>query len=262
MRDQTIRAAGRLRARCVYRRCARGGMRRWRRPGQRLDAPGGSAVALRRGAGNTVVRIYVPGRQSNEFGDCENRDVAVSARRAARMPCGAGPNVQTTATPLRFDAAAAVAGSQVLAINVSGPTTISQTLSVGPNSGGCVPSPGGSTCQLALSLPARNLYRHGRQLGDCVQRRSALKQRAQPHFGRRALTGRRRSRFVHERPESAGRNRSLRRRKASAARRDARRKSKRDGRAAAAQTSDRVRPADRSPRPSRKPRRPPRTCFT
>ncbi len=42
----------------------------------------------------------------------------------------------------------------MLAINVSGPTNISQTLSVGPNAGGCVPSQGGSTCQLALSLPA------------------------------------------------------------------------------------------------------------
>jgi hypothetical protein len=45
-------------------------------------------------------------------------------------------------------------GSQLLSINVNGPTAISQTVSVGPNSSGCTTAPGGSTCQLALSLPS------------------------------------------------------------------------------------------------------------
>ena len=47
-----------------------------------------------------------------------------------------------------------VATVLALAINVTGPTTITQTVSVGPNSAGCTPSPGGATCQLTLALPA------------------------------------------------------------------------------------------------------------
>jgi hypothetical protein len=40
----------------------------------------------------------------------------------------------------------------MLAINVNGPTAISQTLAVGPNAGGCAPAPGGTSCQLTLAL--------------------------------------------------------------------------------------------------------------
>ncbi len=118
--------------------------------------PGGSSGSSFAGVGNTVVRIFVPaGSQLN----------SATAKTATSQPPpivgavpgavpGAAPNIQTTATPSVSTPQPAVAGSQVLAINVSGPTTISQTLPVGPNAGDCVPSPGGATCQLALSLPA------------------------------------------------------------------------------------------------------------
>ncbi len=115
--------------------------------------PGGNTGSNFAGTGNTVVRIYVPaGSQLNA--PTAKTATSPSAPVLGAVP-GAVPNVQTTATPpVSTPQPAAAAGSQVLAINVSGPTTISQTLSVGPNAGGCVPSPGGATCQLALSLPA------------------------------------------------------------------------------------------------------------
>ncbi len=111
----------------------------------------GSVTSGFAGVGSTVVRIFVPaGSQLNS-----------STAKTATFPSpplpgavsGFAPNVQTTATPV-VSTPPPPAGSQELAINVSGPTTISQTLAVGPNAGGCVPSQGGSTCQLSLSLPA------------------------------------------------------------------------------------------------------------
>lgn len=57
-------------------------------------------------------------------------------------------------TPPPVTTGPAAPGSQLLAINVNGPTAINQTVPVGPNSSGCAQAPGGSTCQLALSLPA------------------------------------------------------------------------------------------------------------
>lgn len=114
--------------------------------GMMLPGSGGPVGA---GAGNTVVRIYVPaGTQTSSISKVAN---VQSPPAGGGMPA-VGPNV-TTATVAPVATPPPVAGSQALAINVSGPTTISQTVSVGPNSSGCTPSPGGSTCQLALSLP-------------------------------------------------------------------------------------------------------------
>ena len=103
------------------------------------------------GAGSTTVRIYVPagaGVPAKQF---------VPPSPATPPPVGAfggtSANLQTLATP-PVSTPPPAPGSQSLAISVSGPTTISQTLSVGPNSAGCTPAAGGSTCQLALSLPA------------------------------------------------------------------------------------------------------------
>lgn len=112
------------------------------------NAAGGNGFA---GAGNTVVRIYVPAAsQSNSA--AAKFAASPSPITPGAIP-GLAPNVQTTATP-PVSTPPPASGSQVLAISVSGPTTISQTLAVGPNAGGCAPAPGGSTCQLALSLPA------------------------------------------------------------------------------------------------------------
>ena len=44
-------------------------------------------------------------------------------------------------------------GAQVLSLSFAGPTTISQVVTVGPNAGGCTPAPGGTSCQVSLSIP-------------------------------------------------------------------------------------------------------------
>ena len=93
---------GRPRARCVYRRCARGGMCRRRRPGQRDDAPG-QRRTRRAGVGNTVVRIYVPaGTQMNSIAKVAN---VPSPPAGGGMP-GVGPNVTTATDGSGCDAAA------------------------------------------------------------------------------------------------------------------------------------------------------------
>ncbi len=103
------------------------------------------------GVGNTVVRIYVP------IGSQVSTPNPKSPAFPSPPPAGAAPGtattIQTPATPA-LSTSPPAPGSQMLAINVSGPTMISQTVPVGPASGGCAPTTGGSTCQLALSLPA------------------------------------------------------------------------------------------------------------
>jgi hypothetical protein len=101
-------------------------------------------------AGNTVVRIFVPTAQQNVFGRVQ----------APQTPSANGPPVLGgIAGPIGLAPGAAPTsppppGSQMLAINVNGPTAISQTLAVGPNAGGCAPATGGTNCQLTLALPA------------------------------------------------------------------------------------------------------------
>jgi hypothetical protein len=110
---------------------------------------GGAAGA--NGVGNTFVKIFVPGSAAPGAG--LSRSVSFPT---AAPPQTLGANAPiTTAPPLPLSGGAQSNGNaQLLAINVSGPTTISQTVSVGPNSSGCAPSPGGTSCQLALTLPA------------------------------------------------------------------------------------------------------------
>jgi hypothetical protein len=111
--------------------------------------PAGSGANGVAAAGNTVVRIYVPaGSQVNPGG---GRPVVVPPAPGG-LPgsvSNQAPTAPVTAAPPSLSA-----GSQALAINVTGPTTISQTLSVGPNSTGCSPAAGGSSCQVGLSLPS------------------------------------------------------------------------------------------------------------
>lgn len=121
--------------------CAGGGA-------QGVLMPSGGGLSGAGGAGNTVVRIFIPlgaAAPGKPFGP-----------PPTPLPVGALPGtttVQTPATP-PVSTPAPAPGSQSLSINVSGPTTISQTISVGPNSSGCTPAAGGSNCQLALTLPA------------------------------------------------------------------------------------------------------------
>ncbi|HYL27226.1 MAG TPA: hypothetical protein VEW74_05280, partial [Candidatus Nitrosotalea sp.] len=111
----------------------------------------GGAASLA-GAGNTVVKIYVPvGSQVNSV---TNRAPALPTPPAPGTGTGIGAGTGVTVSPPPVSTPPPAPGSQSLSINVTGPTTISQVVSVGPNSSGCTPGVGGSTCQLALSLPA------------------------------------------------------------------------------------------------------------
>jgi hypothetical protein len=124
--------------------CAGGGSE-----GSVLVPAGSAGTGSVAGVGNTVVRIYVPAGATLPMRQL--------APQLTPPPIGAVPgtlaNPQAPATP-PVSTPAPAPGSQSLAINVSGPTTFSQTVSVGPNSAGCTPAAGGSTCQLALSLPS------------------------------------------------------------------------------------------------------------
>jgi hypothetical protein len=106
------------------------------------------------GSGNTVVHIYVPaGIQASAL--AKPAPIPSLPATGGLAAPGVSSNGQLPATaPISTPAPATAGGLQALAINVSGPTTISQTVSVGPNANGCTPAPGGSTCQLGLTLPA------------------------------------------------------------------------------------------------------------
>jgi hypothetical protein len=105
-------------------------------------------------SGNTTVKIYVPA------GAQVSTPNPKSPLLPPQQPVSGGgfpaTNTQPIATPPVSTPAATpqpAPGSQMLAINVTGPTAISQTVSVGPTSSGCTLAPGGSVCQLSLSLP-------------------------------------------------------------------------------------------------------------
>jgi len=104
------------------------------------------------GTGNTIVRIFVPaGTPSSPL----TRPVITPS---PPPPGGFVPltGTSTVATPGTSMAGGTQGppGSQTLAINVTGPTTINQNVIVGPNASGCTPAPGGTACQLSLTLPA------------------------------------------------------------------------------------------------------------
>ncbi|MBV8343981.1 MAG: hypothetical protein JO190_03180 [Candidatus Eremiobacteraeota bacterium] len=113
--------------------------------------PGGTSVLQGGGAsGNTVVRIFVPATsQSNP-----RLPTLPTLPPPPQQPLSGAVPVTTPAAPTVSSIAPAPNGGQLLAINMNGPTSISQSVTVGPNAAGCSPAPGGSTCQLALTLPA------------------------------------------------------------------------------------------------------------
>jgi hypothetical protein len=115
--------------------------------------PAANSGASGGAVGNTIVRIFVP-TTSNGFGRSP-------APPLAPPPASLGGPVPGGPLPLPIGNSPAGAptpvpppGSQVLAINVSGPTAISQSVTVGPNAGGCSPAASGTSCQLTLALPA------------------------------------------------------------------------------------------------------------
>lgn len=105
------------------------------------------------GAGNTVVKIYVP--PGSQVSAPSNRPPFVpSPPPAGTNALGNTPPPIAQPTP-GVPTAAPPPGSQTLAINMNGPAAIAQTVSVGPASSGCSPAAGGgTTCQLSLTLPA------------------------------------------------------------------------------------------------------------
>jgi len=101
-------------------------------------------------AGNTVVRIFVPTTQQNAFAKTPPPPPSSVGVAAPVVGGLVPPSVGTS--PAATPTSPPPPGSQMLAINVNGPTAISQTLAVGPNAGGCAPAPGGTSCQLTLAL--------------------------------------------------------------------------------------------------------------
>jgi hypothetical protein len=140
------RAAAALAAAMLLESCAGGGGQ-----GSNIVVPPGSV-----GSGNGVaaianvnVKIYVP---AGGAGSVSNPKPVFSPPPSLPGIGGTTIAPQAGATP-PVTTPPPAPGSQLVSINVSGPTTISQTVSVGPNSAACSPSLGGSTCQLSLSLP-------------------------------------------------------------------------------------------------------------
>ncbi len=107
--------------------------------------PGGTGGSTSVSGGNTIVRIFVPtGSQSS----------GSLARPSPLATPAQGLAAPMLSSPAPIAGVANAAGAQVLTINMTGPTSISQSVSVGPNATGCAPAAGGTSCQLGLSLPS------------------------------------------------------------------------------------------------------------
>ncbi len=115
--------------------------------------PAGAALGAG-GSGNTVVRIFVPAASQTNPALSKVPSLPALPSPVAPQPLGGAVPVTTAPPPVTAGLAVAGNGTQVLAINVIGPTSITQNVTVGPNATGCSPAPGGTSCQLALTLPA------------------------------------------------------------------------------------------------------------
>ena len=103
------------------------------------------------GVGNTVVRIFVPaGTPSSPL----TRPIITTTPTPSAFVPANGPAPATAPVAPVPGATPGPPGSQTLAISVTGPTTINQNVIVGPNASGCSPAPGGTACQLSMTLPA------------------------------------------------------------------------------------------------------------
>ncbi|HEV3195213.1 MAG TPA: hypothetical protein VGZ06_03675 [Candidatus Cybelea sp.] len=145
VRRFTARAAVVIAAAAFAGGCSGGGGQ-----GGALMPAGNGPISGTGGAGSTVVRIFVPGAPAFNPGAPKLAPLPTPA-----MPQALGAIPVTTAPPAAVGPGGPQgSGTQALAINMSGPTTISQTVTVGPNATGCTPSSGGTSCQLALTIPA------------------------------------------------------------------------------------------------------------
>ena len=109
--------------------------------------------------GNALLRIFVPAAPASSFG----RAPAALPAPQSSSPTGGitlsgAPGIGTFPTPVPTSpgvtpASSPPPGAQVLSLSFAGPTTISQVVTVGPNAGGCTPAPGGTSCQVSLSIP-------------------------------------------------------------------------------------------------------------
>ncbi len=100
------------------------------------------------------MRIFVPAGSQNNPALSRAPSLPALPSPVPQQPLGGAVPVTTAPPPPPMSGAPAGNGAQVLAINVSGPTSITQSVTVGPNATGCSPAPGGTNCQLALTLPA------------------------------------------------------------------------------------------------------------
>ncbi|MBV8197537.1 MAG: hypothetical protein JO263_05355 [Candidatus Eremiobacteraeota bacterium] len=113
--------------------------------------PPGSGGGVSGGAQNTLVKIFVPAGAQPPVRSSPIVSATPPQVVGATSPLTGAPPITTP--PPAFNAPAS-GGGQTLAINVSGPASINQAVPVGPNASGCSPVPGGTSCQLPLTLPA------------------------------------------------------------------------------------------------------------
>jgi hypothetical protein len=117
-----------------------------------LMMPAGNSAASN-GSGNTIVRIHVPPGYAAASGPTGNAPVA-SPPMMSTVPGAAAGSASSGSLSAPVPAAPAASGAQTLAINVTGPMSISQAVAIGPNATGCSPSAGGTLCQANLQLAA------------------------------------------------------------------------------------------------------------
>jgi hypothetical protein len=108
---------------------------------------GGGAASLS-GAGSTVVRIHL---SPNLAGSSPSARAQLSSTTAGQL---SGAAVPGSLAALAQPPAQPTTAPNSLTINLSGPTPVSQTIALGPNSSGCSGSSGGTVCQLTLALAA------------------------------------------------------------------------------------------------------------
>jgi hypothetical protein len=142
---QLLRAAASLVAAAFFVACAgQGGA-------GGLMMPAGNSAASN-GSGNTIVRIHVPPGYAPASAPTGN--APVEGPPLTTVPGAAAGSASSGSLSAPVPAAPAGSGAQTLAINVSGPMSISQTVAIGPNANGCSPSAGGTLCQASLQLAA------------------------------------------------------------------------------------------------------------
>lgn len=111
--------------------------------------PAGTSVASN-GSGNTIVRIHMPPGYTGATPPTGSSPITGPPLTSTVGPGAALPGTLSAPVP----AAPAASGAQTLAINVTGPMSMSQTVAIGPNANGCSPSSAGTLCQATLQLAA------------------------------------------------------------------------------------------------------------